>query len=93
MVYYYKVMNLKGETIGIVNSYALRCYNERNNRILCCNESLAQYICVNDSLYRVAMFSNEHPLMKGKYPEAYVDLVTEEEYQKYRELIDAEEPE
>lgn len=88
MIYYYKVTDLKGNLIGIVNSYALRYYSERNHRMLCCDESLAQYICVNDSFYRVQMFYDESPSMIGIYPEAYVELTTKEEYEKYRESLE-----
>lgn len=79
-MFYYKVLNLDEEVMGVITSFDLRYFNDEVKRMLCCNEKLAQYIYLNDSFYRVESFNNELPYMQNKYPEVLVRTISEEEY-------------
>lgn len=91
-MFYYKIYNLQGKFLGIATSLDLRYYHPKGKRILCCKEKLAQYICLNDIFYRVQTFNTESPNMVGKFPEAFAERTTKEEYQKYRAKVKAEIP-
>lgn len=84
-MFYYKVLNLNKEVMGVITSFDLRYFNDEVQRMLCCDEKLAQYIYLNDSFYRVETFNNELPYMEYTYPEVLARTITEQEYISFKE--------
>jgi hypothetical protein len=82
-MYYYKVLDLQGQEIGLINSYSLLYYNETSQLMLNCFEDQAQYVCINNTIYRVPWLHNESAAMKGKYPTAHMRIIEQEEYETY----------
>ena len=64
---YYKILNNKGDVVGVTNSSALRFYSTLTDRMLCCDESLAQYLYHEGVFYRVEWFKkNQNPFRNQK---------------------------
>ena len=87
---YYRIFNKDKNTIGFITSLDFRYYNAKNKRILCCQEAEAQYVYVDNFIYRINMLNTESEEIRGRYPEAFISLATEEEYQQYRAEIEKE---
>ena len=83
MVYYYKVFDENENIIDFVNSFDLR-YGF-NGRIYSCLEAKAQYVYANEKVYRIGWLNPENPEMKGKYPLAFMEICSKEDYKKYKE--------
>lgn len=81
-MFYYKLYNDKGIYLGMIDSFDFRYYNEASQRILGCNEALAQYVYFNGQMYRIYFFREESDAMKGTYPDARIELISQEEYEK-----------
>ena len=82
MIYFYKVMDLHGREIGYVNSHALRYYNDKTDLMLNCLEDAAQYVFVNDAYYRIPWLHQESLKMQGKFTNAQMFIVSQDEYEK-----------
>ena len=83
-MYYYKVFDLNDKMLGVCSSLDLYYYSEKTNRFVHEFESLAQYVCVNDSFYRVEAMNDENLSQRGKYPIAYMNIITQDEYEKLK---------
>ena len=82
-MYYYKILDLQGQEIGLVNSCSLLYYNEVSQIMLNCFEDKAQYVCINNIIYRIPWLNKESMEMKNKYPKAQMRIIEKEEYEKY----------
>lgn len=80
-MYYYKVLNEKEEFLDIVDSRALRY--SFNGKIFACLEDQAQYVYAANQIYRVGWLHKEDKELEGKYPEALMQVISKEEYEKY----------
>ena len=84
-MYYYKILTLEGQLLGVASSNDLRYYNPKAKRIFCCQDgSLAQYIYYNQQIYRPEWFKKECDEVKGKYPKVQCQIIPYEEFQEIR---------
>jgi hypothetical protein len=81
---YYKILNNKGDVVGVTNSSALRFYSTLTDRMLCCDESLAQYLYHEGVFYRVEWFKKEVPKLKGQYPIIQAQVISKEEFDELK---------
>ena len=84
--YYYKILDNKGNVIGVTDSSALRYYSTYSKIMLCCNESLAQYIYYDGIFYRVEWFNKEALELKGEYPIAQAHIISKEEFEQLNSI-------
>lgn len=82
-MFYYKILDEQNNFLGVASSLHLRYYNPISKQILCCNENKAQYIRLGNQLYHIYWFEQECEEMKGKYPDACLNMATREEYENY----------
>ena len=83
-MFYYKVTDETKKLLDVIDSFNFRYYNPKSKKFLKCQENLAQYIRLNSGqLYRVGWFQPEIKEMEGKYPIAFLELISKKEYDEY----------
>lgn len=88
---YYKIYDLNGNPMGVINTLGLRYYNPNTKRMVYCNsDKIAQYIYLKDKYYRPDRLAEEHLDMINHFPKVEISYTTQEEFEKYRDEMNKE---